>query len=81
MSAAAATRPRRRSKRDLELGRVLEPGQLWLCVDSGVIWRVTQVHRQDCDVDLRHAGARASIPFSSLRAGYARVLDTMEVGP
>lgn len=42
----------RRSRREVELGRLLRIGQDWAKCGDLIVWRVRQVHRLDCMVEL-----------------------------
>lgn len=59
----------RRTRVELLLGRFLEIGQTWRRRADATRWRVRQIHRRDCMVELTDgAGAAICIPFERLRA-------------
>lgn len=60
----------RRSRLDVALGRQLAVSQTIPHRATGEVWEVAQVHRGDCHVELRRAGARQCIRFQQLRAEY-----------
>jgi hypothetical protein len=65
----------RRSTLDVALGRRLEIGQSWRDRVDGLAWRVQNVHRGDCHVDLvAPDGARRSIPFAVLRGTFDQLV-------
>jgi hypothetical protein len=63
----------RRSRTDVALGRHLTIGQHWQHPDRGV-WRVRNVHRMDCLVDLEHTDTRQrdTLTFAQLRADWTQ---------
>jgi predicted RNA-binding Zn-ribbon protein involved in translation (DUF1610 family) len=63
----------RRSRNDVALGRQLTIGQHWQHPDRGV-WRVRNVHRMDCLVDLEHVDTRQrdTLTFAQLRNGWTQ---------
>lgn len=61
----------RRSRRDIELGRALRIGQEWAKRGDLVVWRVRQVHRVDCTVEMiANAHRRVTVPFTELRKNW-----------
>jgi hypothetical protein len=60
----------RRSRVDLQLGQFLQIGQQWRLRETGSIWRVRQIHRQDCVVELEHGPVRWRGTFERLRQDF-----------
>lgn len=69
----------RRSRRDIELGRRLLIGQEWLRAADETVWRLRQVHRTDCQLELERGDQVVAITFGELRIGWKRILSTTEL--
>lgn len=57
----------RRRRFEIDLGRLLRPGQQWRCRDDDTVWTVAQIHRLDCQAELRRDGHRRLVTFEQLR--------------
>lgn len=57
----------RRSRNEMRLGEALQVGQEWAMVDDLDVWRVRQVHRVDCVVELVCGTERKRVSFYDLR--------------
>jgi hypothetical protein len=66
----------RRSRLDIALGRRLLIGQRWRDRNDGSVWRVRQIHRGDCHVELRHVetGRRELVTFTDLRLDFDQLV-------
>lgn len=67
----------RRSRKDINLGRVIQVGQTWRCRTSGELWTVAQVHRFDCDAVMHQGGyqtRRITVLFEDLRKDWDRLV-------
>lgn len=69
----------RRSRKDIALGRRLTIGQTWRWRRDGSIWRVRQIHRSDCHVELERSARRATVSFAVLRNEWDQVIPADEV--
>ena len=62
----------RRSHIDVRLGRFITIGQTWQRHTDDTDWRVRQVHRADCQVELEAAdGTRLLLAISTLRREFS----------
>jgi hypothetical protein len=62
-------------RRAIKLGRRLAIDQRWRDRKDGTVWRVQQVHRGDCHVDLVSLGGRRrTLSFEDLRTGWDQVV-------
>lgn len=57
----------RRSANEMRVGRILQVGQEWAMVGDLDLWRVRQVHRVDCMVELERGTERKRVGFDDLR--------------
>lgn len=71
----------RRSRHDMAMGRHLEIGHRWRSRMDGRIWRVIQIHRKDCVVELAGFGMRVILPFAYLRTEYVWIADRDSPSP
>jgi hypothetical protein len=63
----------RRRRFEIDLGRLLCPGQLWLENTADRVWAVSQIHRLDCEVELRCGSDRRLVRFEQLRAEWQQI--------
>lgn len=69
----------RRSTLDIRLGRALTIGWEFRHRSTGRLATVSQIHRADCQVELRdRRGARTCIPFAHLREQWDRIVPVIE---
>lgn len=61
----------RRRRFEIDLGRFLRIGQQWRCRADDTVWTVAQIHRLDCEVELRRDGQRRElVTFEQLRTDW-----------
>lgn len=66
----------RRTRFEIQLGRLLKIDQQWRRRDDRTVWTVAQIHRLDCVVDLRRDGTRILISFDALRRDWKWIAHT-----
>lgn len=68
----------RRSRLDIRLGQRLHVGMELRRRKDSTVWQIQQLHRYDCQADLRMDGQRITVPFSDLREGWDIVAPVQE---
>lgn len=68
-----------RSRLDTALGRRLTVGQRLRRRTDSSLWTIRQLHRYDCQADLRHQdGRKITVTFRELREQWERVVPLQE---